>query len=159
MYPNWNFMLDKGFPFLNIWTFLHFYLVMYVVKRCPWNSTFVDAQNSHQSICVCLGTWTMHYNNGSARCSIYYYLKDLDRVHLACKGLPYGDRDQTLFIDDEPNKAFQNPKWNGLFLEPFKGRELSKNKVQWLNLASRLWPTLKGFPFTKMIYAHFVIIM
>jgi hypothetical protein len=91
--------------------------------------------------------------------SIYYYLKDLDRIHLACKGFPYGDRDQTLFIDDEPNKAFQNPKWNGLFLEPFRGRELSKNKVQWLNLASRLWPTLKGLPFTKMIYAHFVIIM
>jgi hypothetical protein len=27
------------------------------------------------------------------------------------------------------SKAFQNPKWSGLFLEPFKGRELSKNKV------------------------------
>jgi len=27
--------------------------------------------------------------------SIYYYLKDLDQVHLACRGLFYGDRDQT----------------------------------------------------------------
>jgi hypothetical protein len=56
-------------------------------------------------------------------------LKDLDQVHLACKGLPYGDKDQIVFIDDEPSKALQNPKWNGLFLEPFIGRELSKNKV------------------------------
>ncbi len=37
---------------------------------------------------------------------VYYYLKDLDRTHFACKGLPYGDKDQTLFIDDEPSKAF-----------------------------------------------------
>jgi hypothetical protein len=26
-----------------------------------------------------------------------------------------------MFIDDEPSKALQNPKWNGLFLEPFRG--------------------------------------
>ncbi len=38
-------------------------------------------------------------------CSIYFYLKDLDRIHLACKGLPYGDRNQTLFIDEELSKA------------------------------------------------------
>jgi hypothetical protein len=64
-----------------------------------------------------------------------------------------------LFIDDEPNKALQNPKWNGLFLEPFRGRELSKNKVQWLDLASWLCLMLKGLPFAKTIYAHFVTIM
>jgi hypothetical protein len=86
---------------------------------------------------------------GQLERSIYYYLKDLDRIHLACKGLPYGNRGQTLFIDDEPSKAFQNPKWNGLFLEPFRQREFSKNKVQWLNLASRFWPALKGLPFAK----------
>jgi hypothetical protein len=34
-----------------------------------------------------------------------------------------------LFIDDELSKAFQNPKWSELFLEPFKGHELSKNNV------------------------------
>jgi hypothetical protein len=50
--------------------------------------------------------------------------------------LPYGDRDQTLLIDDELNKALQNLKWNGIFFEPFKGCELSKNKVQWLDLTS-----------------------
>jgi hypothetical protein len=72
--------------------------------------------------------------------SIYYYLKDLDQVHLACRGLLYGDRDPTLFIDDELNKALQNLKWSGLFLEPFKGCELLKNKVQWLDLAFQLWP-------------------
>jgi hypothetical protein len=60
---------------------------------------------------------------------VYYYLKDLDRVHLACRGLFYGDRDQTLLIDDGPNKALWNPKWNELFLEPFRGHELSKKKV------------------------------
>jgi len=57
-------------------------------------------------------------------------LKDLDQVHLAYRGLPYGDKDQTLLIDDPPSKACQNPKWNGLFLELFKGHEFSKNKVQ-----------------------------
>jgi hypothetical protein len=50
----------------------------------------------------------------------------------------YGHMDQTILIDDEPSKALWNPKWCGLFLEPFKGHELSKNKVQWLDLASWL---------------------
>jgi hypothetical protein len=35
----------------------------------------------------------------------YYYLKDLRRVYFTCLGLPYGKKDQTLFIEDEPNKA------------------------------------------------------
>jgi hypothetical protein len=73
--------------------------------------------------------------------------------------LPYGHKYQTLFIDDEPNKPLQNPKWSRLFLEPFKGRELSKNKVQWLDLASQLWLALKGLPFVKIIYTHFAVIM
>jgi hypothetical protein len=55
-------------------------------------------------------------------------LKDLDWVYLACKGLPYGDKDKTLFIDDEPNKTLQNPKWSGLFLESFKGCEFPKKR-------------------------------
>jgi hypothetical protein len=38
-------------------------------------------------------------------CSIYYYLRDLDQVHLACRGLPYGDMDQIVLIDDELGKA------------------------------------------------------
>jgi len=54
---------------------------------------------------------------------------------------------------------FEISKWSGVFLEPFKGHELSKNKVQWLDLACRLWPTLKGLPHAKMVYAHFIIIM
>jgi hypothetical protein len=62
-------------------------------------------------------------------CLVYYYLKDLDRIHLACKSLLYGGKGQTLFIDDELNKAFRNPKLKGLFLEPFRGHELFKNKV------------------------------
>jgi hypothetical protein len=71
----------------------------------------------------------------------------------------YGDMDQTLFIDDEPSKAFRNPKWSGLFLEPFRGCELSKNKVQWLDLAFRLWSALKGLHFAKTVYTHFAFIM
>jgi hypothetical protein len=37
--------------------------------------------------------------------SVYYYLKDLDRVHLAHRGLSYGHGDQTLLFDDKLNKA------------------------------------------------------
>jgi hypothetical protein len=29
---------------------------------------------------------------GQLTLSIYYYLKDLDQVHFACRGLPYGDK-------------------------------------------------------------------
>jgi hypothetical protein len=32
----------------------------------------------------------------------YYYLK---QVYYACHGLPYRKEDQTLLIDNEPNKA------------------------------------------------------
>ncbi len=51
----------------------------------------------------------------------YYYLKDLKRVYYACHVKDYGKEDQTLLIDDEPNKAFWNLKWIGLFLESFRG--------------------------------------
>jgi hypothetical protein len=64
-------------------------------------------------------------------------------------GLPYGKEDQTLLIDDEPNKAFWNPKWNGFFLESFKGQMLSKNKVQWLDLTSHLCLPLLELLFGK----------
>jgi hypothetical protein len=64
-----------------------------------------------------------------------------------------------LLIYDEPNKAFQNPKWSKFFLEPFRGGELSKNKVQWLDLASWLWLALKGMPFAKMVDTHITIIL
>jgi hypothetical protein len=67
--------------------------------------------------------------------------------------------DQRLFIDAEPSKALQNPKWSRLFLEPLRGHELSNNKVQWLDLASHLWLPLKGLPCAKMVYAHFIVIM
>jgi hypothetical protein len=42
---------------------------------------------------------------------------------------------QTLLIDDEPSKSFQNPKWSGFFLESFWGEILLRNKVQLLDLA------------------------
>jgi hypothetical protein len=35
----------------------------------------------------------------------HYYLKDLKHVYYACHGKDYGE-DQTLLIDDEPNKVF-----------------------------------------------------
>jgi hypothetical protein len=59
---------------------------------------------------------------------VYYYLNDLNQVHFACRGLPYGDMDVTLFIDDELNKAFRNPKWSGLFLKPFKNMSYPKTR-------------------------------
>jgi hypothetical protein len=51
----------------------------------------------------------------------HYYLKDLKCVYYACGGKDYGKEDQTLLINNEPSKAFQNLKWIGLFLESFKG--------------------------------------
>jgi hypothetical protein len=39
----------------------------------------------------------------------HYYLKDLKRMFYGCHGLPYGKEDQTLLIDDEPNKVLHNP--------------------------------------------------
>ncbi len=45
----------------------------------------------------------------------YYYLKDFKHVYYGCRGKDYGMEDQTLLIDDEPNKVFWNPKWTGLF--------------------------------------------
>jgi hypothetical protein len=46
---------------------------------------------------------------------IPYCLKDLTKVYFACHGMLYGKELQTLFIDDEPNRALQNPKWNRFF--------------------------------------------
>jgi hypothetical protein len=62
-----------------------------------------------------------------------------------------------LFIGDEFSKAFQNA--SRLSFEPFRGRELSKNKVQWLDLTSWLWSALKALPFANIIYGHFVVLM
>jgi hypothetical protein len=59
-----------------------------------------------------------------------------------------------LFIDDEPSKAFQNSKYNSLFV---RGHKLSMNKVQWLDLASHLWPTLVGLLLAKTIGVHYEI--
>ncbi len=85
----------------------------------------------------------------------HYYLKDLKHVYYGCHGLPYGKEDQTLLIDDEPNKVLWNSKWSGLFLESFRGQMLLKNKVQWLDLASPLWPPLVGLPLAKMVQVHY----
>ncbi len=67
----------------------------------------------------------------------------------------YGKEDQTLFIDDELHKMLQNSKWNCLFLESFNGQILSKNKVQWLDLASHLWPPLVGLILATTIQVHY----
>jgi hypothetical protein len=55
--------------------------------------------------------------------------------------------------------TLRNPKWSKLFLEPFRGCELSKNKVQWLDFAFLLWLALKGLPFAKIIYTQFAFIL
>jgi hypothetical protein len=51
----------------------------------------------------------------------YYYIKDLKHMYYACRGLLYGKEDQTLLIDNEPNKVLWNRMWSGFFLESFKG--------------------------------------
>ncbi len=81
----------------------------------------------------------------------YYYLKDLKCVYYGCYGLPYGKEYQTLLIDDEPNKTFQNLKWSGLILESFRADLLSKNKLQLLDLAFHLWLALIKFPLMNTI--------
>jgi hypothetical protein len=153
-----NSCWNTWFHFSNIWTFLHYYLVVYVVRRCLWNSTFVDAQNFRRSICVYLGMSVMHCNNKLTH-MLSLLLFEGFGSRSTCLQTPYGHRDQTLLINDEPSKALWNSKWNKLFLEPFRGCELSKNKVQWLDLASQLWPLLKGFPCAKMVHAHFIVLM
>jgi len=42
-------------------------------------------------------------------------------MYYACRGLLYGKEDQTLLIDNEPNKVLWNRMWSGFFLESFKG--------------------------------------
>ncbi len=76
-------------------------------------------------------------------------------MYYFCTGLPYGKEGQTLLIDYEPTKALWNLKWSGLFLESFRGQMLSKNKVQWLDLESHLWPLLLELPLTKTIRIHY----
>jgi len=85
----------------------------------------------------------------------HYYLKDLKCVYYGCHGLLYGKEDQTLLIDDEPSKVLWKSKCSGLFLKSFKGQTLSKNKVQWLDLTSCLWPPLVGLALPKTTQVHY----
>ncbi len=85
----------------------------------------------------------------------HYCLKDLKCVYDGCCGLPDGREDQTSLIDDEPSKAIHNSKCSGFFLESFKGQMLSKNKVQWLDLASCLWPPLVGLLLAKIVQVYY----
>jgi hypothetical protein len=71
------------------------------------------------------------------------------------RGFPYGNKGQTLLIDDEPSKVLTNSEYNGLFVEFFRGLKLSKNKVQLLDFPSCLWPTLQGLPLANIADDHF----
>jgi hypothetical protein len=66
----------------------------------------------------------MHCNNESIHTLILLLFEGLKSS--SCSGLPYGDMDQTLLIDDEFSKALRNPKWSGLFLEPFRDMNYPK---------------------------------
>ncbi len=89
----------------------------------------------------------------------YYYLKDLRHVYFTCWGLPYGKENHTLFVEDELNKALWNFHCSGLFIKSFRGQKLSRRKVQWLDLASRSWPTLIGLPLASAINIHYEILV
>jgi hypothetical protein len=45
-----------------------------------------------------------------------YIIKDLNHVYFACQRPHYWIEDQTLFFDNEPNKALWNSKYNGILL-------------------------------------------
>ncbi len=98
-----------------------------------------------------LGTWTIFENFVGITPKSYYHMKDLKCVYSAYCGLPYGMENQTLLIDDKPNKVFQN----GFFLESFRGEILSRNKVQLLNLASWLWLAFIKLPFARIVQDHY----
>jgi hypothetical protein len=70
-----------------------------------------------------------------------------------------GKRNQTLFTNNEFNETFQNSHCSGIFIESFKGQNLSKNKVQWLDLAFHLWQTLIGLPLASIINIHYEIVI
>ncbi len=71
----------------------------------------------------------------------------------------YGIKYQMLFVDDEPSKPLQNSKCSGFFTKFLKKHKFSKNKVQWLDLASHLWPTFVGLPLATIIGVHCEIIV
>jgi hypothetical protein len=84
-----------------------------------------------------------------------YYLKDLKHVYSKFRGFPYGNKGQTLLIDDKSSKVLPNSKYNGLFLEFFRGLKLSKSKVQSFCFPSCLWPTLQGLLLANIVDDHF----
>ncbi len=129
MYPSWKFMLEYMISYLehlNIFTFLfgHVCCQKISLKFLP----LLMPKILLDQIVFVWGCKQCIVIMGQFAYLIYYYLKDFDRVHLVCRGLPYGNKDQTLFIDDEPSKALWNPKWSKLFLESFRGRELLKKR-------------------------------
>jgi hypothetical protein len=75
--------------------------------------------------------------------------------YYGCCGLPYGKEYQTLLINDEPSKVLWNSKWSDFFLESFRGQMFLKNKVQWLDLASCLWPPSVGLSLAKTVQVHY----
>lgn len=80
-------------------------------------------------------------------------------MYYACHMLPYGKEDQTLLIDDEPNKALWNPNQSGLFLESFKRQNLLKTKMQWWDMAFCLWSLLVELSFTNDIQIHYEVMV
>jgi hypothetical protein len=57
------------------------------------------------------------------------------------------------------SKTFRNLKWSGFFLESFRGKLLLRNKVQLLDLAFRLWPTLIKLPSMNTIRNHYDVLV
>ncbi len=55
-------------------------------------------------------------------------------------------------------EGLQNSKWNGLFIKFFRGHKLLKNKGQWLDLATHLWPMVVGLV-VRTIGVHYQIII
>jgi hypothetical protein len=76
-----------------------------------------------------------------------YYLKDLNHVYSLFRGFPYGNKGQTLFIDDEPSKVLTNSKYNGLFLEFFRGLKQKQSSI--VGFSILLMPNIARVAFGK----------
>ncbi len=107
-FQSFSFQWFKKVPQIAIWFCMKFEDVLEVLPMLmpkKFVNEFIFIWKSKQ----CLKTF------GQITLGSYYYIKNLKRVYYACRMLPYGMEDQTLLIDDEPNKTFWNPKWSDFF--------------------------------------------
>jgi len=155
----WSESWSETFSCSCIWIFLNCNLVFYETKGCAWGSLNANFWYVCGSICFYLGTQIMFEDFWSNFSWVLLLFEGFEMCVLWLLWVFYGKEDQTLLIDDERSKTFQNPNWSGFFLESFRGELLWKNKVQLLDLAFRLWPTLIKLPLMNTIPNHYDVLV